>query len=218
MNAPDDTTRTAPETRQAPPQSPETPAAGVLGRVDDSNGSEGRPDAQRLADIEALLDVPDGRWMIVPIAAIQHAARDLLAEVKQLTYERRLLGVARMTLDAVAARGPEWWNQVRAEAEDVAQRIVDEIGHPVTDEPALGPTYRRQIAELQTQLADRPKPVGYVVIEPSCLPSERNRSGYVPSDTNEIFAEKETAMLAATEDYDMPAKVYALIPLEAASG
>jgi hypothetical protein len=72
----------------------------------------------------------------------------LLAAVRQLQYERRLLGVARMTLDLVAAGGPDRWEQARREAEDVAQRIVDEIGHPQTDEPALGPDLRAENARL----------------------------------------------------------------------
>ena len=43
---------------------------------------------------------------------------------------------------------------MRAQAERIAQRIVDEIGHPVTDEPALGPEYREQIATLTAELAE----------------------------------------------------------------
>ncbi len=76
----------------------------------------------------------------------------LLAEVEQLRYERRLLGFARMVLD----RQAEYPNLhqvdrdgLAAEAADVAQRIVDEIGHPVTDEPALGPSFRERITELE---------------------------------------------------------------------
>jgi len=56
-----------------------------------------------------------------------------------------------MTLDLIAAGDESRWPQARAEAEDLAQRIVDEIGHPATDEPALGPTYREQIAALQAE-------------------------------------------------------------------
>lgn len=70
------------------------------------------------------------------------AVRD--EELERLRYERRLLGWARMTLDLVAAGDPSRWEQARREAEDVAQRIVDEIGHPVTDEPALGPGLRAE--------------------------------------------------------------------------
>lgn len=73
------------------------------------------------------------------------AVRD--EELEQLRYERRLLGAARMVLDLVAAGDSSRWDQARQGAEDVAQRIVDEIGHPVTDEPALGPNYRVQIRE-----------------------------------------------------------------------
>lgn len=82
---------------------------------------------------------------------IHTAIEDIAAERDQLRYERRLLRVARMTLDLVAAGGPERWDLARSEAEDVAQRIVDEIGHSVTDEPALGPHYREQIATLTAE-------------------------------------------------------------------
>lgn len=74
------------------------------------------------------------------------AERDALkAANEQLRYERRLLGWARMTLDLVAAGDHTRWEQARREAKDIAQRIVDEIGHPVTDEPALGPSFRAAI-------------------------------------------------------------------------
>lgn len=71
------------------------------------------------------------------------------AERDQLRYERRLLGFARMTLDLVAASEPDRWAYARRQAEDIAQRIVDEIGHPVTDEDALGPSFREQIAAMR---------------------------------------------------------------------
>jgi hypothetical protein len=76
------------------------------------------------------------------------------AWAEQLRYERRLLGSARMTLDRIC--DPENTHQsdleirlLREEAGRTAQRIVDEIGHPVTDEPALGPEFRERIAELE---------------------------------------------------------------------
>jgi hypothetical protein len=74
------------------------------------------------------------------------------AEVNQLRYERQLLGAARRILDLVASCEPRRWRQAHAEAEDIAQRIVDEIGHPVTDEPVLGPHYRGQIAALNSEV------------------------------------------------------------------
>jgi hypothetical protein len=70
--------------------------------------------------------------------------------------ERRLLGFARMVLDRQAEYAnlhPVDRDHLAAEAADVAQRIVDEIGHPVTDEPALGPSYREQITQLTANLA-----------------------------------------------------------------
>lgn len=71
------------------------------------------------------------------------------AEVEQLRYERRLLGAARRVLDLVAVGDLSRQEQARREAEDLAQRIVDEIGHPATDEPALGPGYRAAIARVR---------------------------------------------------------------------
>jgi hypothetical protein len=71
---------------------------------------------------------------------------ELIAEVSRLRYERRLLGYARMVLDLVAACDESRWPQARTEAADLAQRIVDEIGHPVTDEPALAPPVRDLVA------------------------------------------------------------------------
>jgi hypothetical protein len=74
-------------------------------------------------------------------------------EIERLRYERRLLGFARMTLDLVAAGDPDRWKQARREAEDIAERIVDEVGHPATDEPALGPSFRAQLEQVQAALA-----------------------------------------------------------------
>lgn len=48
----------------------------------------------------------------------------------------RLLGPARMVLDQVAVILGEHPGQPGYEAAEMAQRIVDWIGHPVTDEPA----------------------------------------------------------------------------------
>jgi len=72
----------------------------------------------------------------------------LRVEAEQLRYERRLLGAARMTLDLVAAGGPDLWMRARHEAAGVSQRIVDEIGNPGTDEPALGPTMRGVLGRI----------------------------------------------------------------------
>lgn len=111
---------------------------------------------------DAKLDAIEGRGQkyrdVRDAATATAASADdvpvLLAAVRQLRYERRLLGFARMTLDLVAAGGPDRREQARREAEDIAQRIVDEIGHTVTDEDALGPSYREQIAALKTAARD----------------------------------------------------------------
>lgn len=98
---------------------------------------------------DALADLAEERLTTMARRAwrAEEALNAARAEVEQLRYERRLLGVARMTLDLVAAGDPTRWDHARAQAEDVAQRIVDEIGHPVTDEPALGPELRAQLAD-----------------------------------------------------------------------
>jgi hypothetical protein len=90
----------------------------------------------------------------IPANVAEHFDQDmpaLLAELEQLRYERRLLGAARWILDLVAEGTPPQWDAIRASAADVAQRIVDEIGHPVTDEPALGPDMRKRIDELTAE-------------------------------------------------------------------
>jgi hypothetical protein len=91
--------------------------------------------------------------VIVAVPDAMGAYAELLAEVEQLRYERRLLGSARMTLDLVASGPPDRWEYARREAEDIAQRIVDEIGHPVTSEDALGPDMRQQITTLTADTA-----------------------------------------------------------------
>lgn len=78
------------------------------------------------------------------------AVRD--EELEQLRYERRLLGAARMVLDLVAAGDSSRWVQARGEAEALAQRIVDEVGHPATDEPALGPEWRERAESAEEAL------------------------------------------------------------------
>jgi hypothetical protein len=123
----------------------------------------------RLASGLADRDVP-----LAPDAPIDTAPVDTaLATIDQLRYERHLLGVARMTLDLVAAGDPTRWDQARAEAGDVAQRIVDEIGHPVTDEPALGPELRAENARLTAEVAEamtgwRKVTQGYLIAAHEC--------------------------------------------------
>jgi hypothetical protein len=116
----------------------------------------------------------DGKTTLAQYVAMLVEQRD------QLRYERHLLGVARMTLDLVAAGDPTRWDHARAQAEDVAQRIVDEIGHPVTDEPALGPELRAENARLTAELADLrqriadPRACPACVTQPHDEPAERH--------------------------------------------
>lgn len=63
--------------------------------------------------------------------------------------QRRLLSISRMVFD----RHAEGDTLGRDDAADLAQRIVDEIGHSVTEEPALGPSFRVEIAELKATVA-----------------------------------------------------------------
>lgn len=75
---------------------------------------------------------------------------ELVAEVARLREKQQLLGAARRLLDEIAGtETPSRLLQLRGPAEDLAQRIVDEIGHPVTDEPALGPSLRDQIDRIR---------------------------------------------------------------------
>lgn len=94
--------------------------------------------------------------MVATVGAVLH---DLLAHIKvltdelaQLRYERRLLGACRRHLDEIADPEGRYTADAIRTAGDLAQRIVDEIGHPVTDEPALGPEFRERIAELERDL------------------------------------------------------------------
>jgi hypothetical protein len=70
---------------------------------------------------------------------------DLRAQVESLTVLTRLLGPARMVLDRCAETAPG----CAAEAADMAQRIVDWIGHPVTDEPATAADLQAEVYRLQ---------------------------------------------------------------------
>lgn len=86
------------------------------------------------------------------IPKLADAVHKLLAEVEQLKYERRLLGACRRHLDEIADPEGRYTVDAVKTAGDLAQRIVDEIGHSVTDEPALGPEFRERIAELEREL------------------------------------------------------------------
>lgn len=65
------------------------------------------------------------------IIAALRASRAEVERLVELADFARLLGPARMVLDRCAELAPGY----QAEAADMAQRIVDLIGHPVTDEP-----------------------------------------------------------------------------------
>jgi hypothetical protein len=73
------------------------------------------------------------------------------AEVEQLTNLTRLLGPARRVLDRCAEDAS---SDARAEAATMAQRIVDWIGHTVTDEPARAADLRAEVERLRRLLAD----------------------------------------------------------------
>jgi hypothetical protein len=100
-------------------------------------------EASAVADVHAGVRraLAAGRTLL---AALEEAQR----ERDELRYERRLLGMARRVLDLAAEGGHLGYDvdYIRNQAADVAQRIVDEIGHPATDEPALGPSFREQLA------------------------------------------------------------------------
>jgi hypothetical protein len=83
-------------------------------------------------------------------AAEQRAetAEALCAEQELSIEKLRLLAISRMVFDRIAEGEPLG----RDDAADLAQRIVDEIGHSVTDEPALGPSFRAEIEQLKATL------------------------------------------------------------------
>lgn len=85
-------------------------------------------------------------------AAVRDALTAALAQsdLAQLRYERQLLGAARRLLDQLDDQPLS--APMRKAAADLAQRIVDEIGHSVTDEPALGPSYRDKLARIRAIL------------------------------------------------------------------
>lgn len=77
------------------------------------------------------------------------SARDvpqLLAWIRGMQPGYALLGHARRALDQVAANSDD--AALREVAATIADRITDEIGHPQTDEPALGPDLRAENARL----------------------------------------------------------------------
>lgn len=85
---------------------------------------------------------------------------DALAAIDQLTYERWILGRARRLFDEVAEY-EGLWPPLRERAAATAQAIVDEIGHPVTGEPALGRSFREQLVEVQEWLEACPLRSGW---------------------------------------------------------
>lgn len=70
--------------------------------------------------------------LIANLRAARAEVERLRAEIADCSGSCRLLGPARMVLDRCALNGGD---QERQDAADMAQRIVDLIGHPVTDEP-----------------------------------------------------------------------------------
>jgi hypothetical protein len=106
-------------------------------------------------DVAAQMDFvgnPTAAFMVRRMAgrypehdATEREATDLRAEVNRLTVLNRLLGPARMVLDRCAENAPG----CAAEAADMAQRIVDWIGHPVTDEPATAVELQAEVYRLQ---------------------------------------------------------------------
>lgn len=102
--------------------------------------SLGQPMARRIDALCRLLAEEEARHQLA-----EREVADLRAEAGRLRSAfpegidpamvrpmLRLLGPARMVLDRCAQRAPGF----AEEAEGIAQRIVDWIGHPVTDEPA----------------------------------------------------------------------------------
>jgi hypothetical protein len=76
----------------------------------------------------------------------------LLAWIRSMLPGYALLGHARRALDKAADRENGCTPEARVAAADMAQRITDEIGHPATDEPALGPDLREENQRLAAKV------------------------------------------------------------------
>ena len=145
----------------------------------------GRKDHRRVQELEAVL-------------------AETSAERDQLRYERRLLGMARRVLDLAAEGGHHGYDEdyIRNQARDIAQRIVDEIGHPATDEPALGPSFREQLAAADAE-RDRMRPV---VEAARALREQQRRDvleyGATLADRTEAFRLVREAFAAAVDSYE----------------
>lgn len=166
-------------------------------------------------DVLAALDLP-GRekalrdeverqgWELVAAEQACERLRELLseakAEVERLTYERRLLGFARRVLDLVADEEQHAYEatHIRTQAADIAQRIVDEIGHPVTDEEALGPGLRDENANLARAVDDLKAANDGLWAERTDL-HERMRRARMTGDLSHIHG-VGTEPVAAAED------------------
>lgn len=85
---------------------------------------------------------------------------DALATIDQLAYERRILGRARRLFDQVA-EDKSVDRSLRDGAARIANAIVDEIGHPVTDEPALGQSHPEQLVDVREWLEACPLRTGW---------------------------------------------------------
>lgn len=114
------------------------------------------PTAEQLDEIEQRSDKcdearSDGTSSAAYVAAwMAESANDvpqLLDWIRAMQPGYALLGHARRLLDEVAD-GREEPGLVKAAAANLADRITDEIGHPQTDEPALGPDLRAENQRL----------------------------------------------------------------------
>lgn len=120
------------------------------------------PTAEQLAEIEQRSDKcdearSDGTSSAAYVAAwLAESANDvpqLLGWIRTMQAGYALLGHVRRLLDQIADRengcAPE---SLRVAAFGLSERIVDEIGHPATDEPALGPDLRAENQRLAAKV------------------------------------------------------------------
>jgi hypothetical protein len=140
----------------------------------------GRPEnGDRTVTGQEPLTIPEGpgRWLTDAETERIRAAIPSGIDPRLVRPMLRLLGPARMILDRCAQENTPC---ARDEAADMAQRIVDWIGHPVTDEPAWATLPCEQPHEIRTEEHIPGNPLAVLPCR-TCRPCmARMAAGYAP--------------------------------------